>query len=195
MPLECRIELNKKDGVTVTVIGEDTKKTQVIRLDGDKVTITVKDGTNTSTYIQMPDAISVKCKTFSVDADEINTKSVKRTMLVSDGDFTISSKDKFALNGSADVAIVANKALDLTASTLMAKGDTSAIVQSKTVTVKGDTKATLTAATTEVKGSSATNIDGMSINIKASTTMNVQGLTTNVKGQMTNVKGSLINLG
>jgi hypothetical protein len=195
MPLECRIELNKKDGVTVTVIGEDTKKTQVIRLDGDKVTITVKDGSNTSTYVQMPDSISMKCKTFSVDAEVINTKSTKRTLVVSDGDFTVNSKDKLALNGSSDVAVVASKALDLTASTLTAKGTTSATVQSQTVTVKGDSKATLTAATTEVKGSSATNIDGMTVNIKASTTMNVQGMTTNVKGQMTNVKGSLVSLG
>jgi hypothetical protein len=195
MPLECRIELNKKNGVTVTVVGEDSKKTQVIKLDGEKVTITVKDGSNTSTYVQLPDSIAVKCKTFSVDADEINTRSAKSTMMVSDGNFTVNSKDKLGLNGSSDIAVVASKALDLSSSTLMTKANSSATIQSQSVTIKGDSKATLTAATAEVKGSSTTNINGMSVNIKASTTMNVQGLTTNVKGQMTNVKGTLVSLG
>ena len=195
MPLECKIQLDKKKGIILTVIGEDANNTQVVTLDGSKVTITVKDSKNTSTIVQMPESIAVKCKTFTIDAESIQTTSTKKTTVVSDGTLDMKIKDRCSVDGSAGIDIQSAKAMNIRGATLVAKADQEATLQSQTVNVKGGTKVAISAASTEVKGSTSTKIDGMTVSIKASTSMDVQGLTTTVKGQMTNVKGSMVKLG
>ena len=133
MPLECKIQLDKKKGIILTVIGEDANNTQVVTLDGSKVTITVKDSKNTSTIVQMPESIAVKCKTFTIDAESIQTTSTKKTTVVSDGTLDMKIKDRCSVDGSAGIDIQSAKAMNIRGATLVAKGDQEATLQSQTV--------------------------------------------------------------
>ena len=72
--LVCRIELNKSDGVVITVEDPNADVTQTVVLNGDSITIT-SAGSNTSTIVQKPDSIEMTCKTFTLDAETITCTS------------------------------------------------------------------------------------------------------------------------
>ncbi len=81
--LVCRIELNKTDGITITVEDADADITQTVVLDGSSITIT-STGAETSTIVQKPDSIEMTCKTFKLDAATIQCTSEQSITLDAD---------------------------------------------------------------------------------------------------------------
>jgi len=195
MSLECKIELNKKDGIKVTVIDADNNKEQTIVLDGSKLILTVKDQSNTSIITQEPDTVSIKCKTFKVDADAIETKSANSTKLSSDGSMDLAAQGAMSLKGSQNVAVEATNGLTLKGLTVAAEAQTSADLKGATVSVKGETSTSVEGATVSVKGQTTTNVQGLMVSVKSDAIMSVEGMVTTVKGQILNGNGTLVNLG
>ncbi len=89
--LVCRIELNKEEGVVLTVENDDDQITQTIVMDGTTITTTVNGPDETSTITQKQDSIALKCKTFTLDAETITCKSTKDTLHESGQNFDIKS--------------------------------------------------------------------------------------------------------
>ncbi|MEY2699887.1 MAG: hypothetical protein RIQ52_642 [Pseudomonadota bacterium] len=181
MALECRIELNKTGGVTIHVEDAEAKKSQEIRLDGNSMTSTVKDGSNTSTIIQKPDSIAIACSKFSVVADEVTVTSKQKTTLESDGTTSLTSKGSLSAKTDDTASIEAVSNLNLKAMAISSTADTSAKVKASTITEQADS-ISIEGQSTTVSGSASTTVSGMSVSVKADTTMNVEGMTTNVKG-------------
>ena len=96
--LLCKIELSKEHGISLLVENEEGKITQKAVFDGSKMTITCKGEKESSTITQTPDSIALKCKTFSLDAETISTKSTKASKHVSKKTFAIESDEDLSLN-------------------------------------------------------------------------------------------------
>lgn len=195
MTLDCQIELNKNKGITLTVLNEDAKESQVIVIDGSKVTITVKNNTDTSVIQQFPDSVLIKCKKFSVEAEEVSTKTTKSTTIVSDGTVTLTSTDTITMTGNADFTQKSAKAMSLNGLTVQLNGEKNATMQSPIVSLKGDNSVSVAATAIKIDGSATTNMSGLSVNVQAKANVTIKGMTTTLEGQLTNIKGALVNLG
>ncbi|GLS25037.1 hypothetical protein [Marinibactrum halimedae] len=73
--LVCKVELNKKEGVLITVEDASGRIKQSIVLNDKSITTTSKSNSNESTIVQTPESVSIKCSKFSVEADTITCKS------------------------------------------------------------------------------------------------------------------------
>lgn len=194
MVLECRVELNKKDGIIITVIDSDNKLSQEIKMDGKQLVTTVKKDSDTSTITQKPDSIAIECKKFSLIADEIKCQSKQKMDLISDGKLSLEAKDKIAVKGSQDINMQATNNLELKALAIKANADTEVKVKGTQVKVEGD-MLDVKGQKVTVKGDLQTEIGGMMVTVKADTLMSVEGLSTTVKGQITSIEGTLVKLG
>lgn len=99
--LVCRIELDKKKGVLLTVENGDDQITQTIVMDGTNITTTVNGSDETSTITQKQDSIALKCKTFTLDAETITCKSTKDTLHDSDQNFDIKSGKNIGVSATS----------------------------------------------------------------------------------------------
>ena len=75
--LICTVEMSKSAGVTIKVTDSDGKVTQTVTMDGTTMTLKVADSSNTSTITQKEDSVTIKCKSFKVDAETVFVKSSK----------------------------------------------------------------------------------------------------------------------
>ena len=91
--LICRIELDKKKGILLTVENNDDGITQTCIMDGTAITTKVKGPSETSTITQNQDSIAIKCKDFSVDADTITCNSKQDSSHKSGDDFQIKGRN------------------------------------------------------------------------------------------------------
>ncbi|WP_185236180.1 hypothetical protein [Teredinibacter franksiae] len=89
--LMCRVELNKTDGITITLDNENGNITHTVVLNGDSITTTSKGASDTSTITQAPDKISMNCKTFELTAETISCSANNTVALNSGSDFSIKS--------------------------------------------------------------------------------------------------------
>lgn len=195
MSLECKIELDKKGGIKITVIDDDNSKSQTIEMNGSQLVMTVKDQTNTSTYTQKPDGVTIKCKKFMVDADEITTKSSQATKMSADGTMDLKSTQSMSLKSSQDATVSATTDLTLKGMTLKAQGQTQADLKAMTVNVKADMNANLEGLMTKVEGTTTCDVKGMMVTVKSDAITDIEGMMTTLKGQITAVQGTLVNLG
>jgi hypothetical protein len=81
--LVCRIELHKTRGIILTVENPTAQITQTIVMNGESITTTSKGMVDTSTIIQKPDSISIKCKNFNLETENTNCTSTIKTLLKS----------------------------------------------------------------------------------------------------------------
>ena len=107
--LVCKIELNKERGITLQVENEAGEITQTAIFDGKKMTLTCKGKEETSVITQTPDSITMKCKTFSLEAETITCKSTDATKHVAEKTFTIESTEDMKLKSSAALTAEATK--------------------------------------------------------------------------------------
>lgn len=103
--LFCRVELNKTDGITITLDNEDGNITHTIVLNGEDITTTSKGDSDTSTIVQAPDKITMDCKTFELTAETISCSSSSTTELSSGGDFSIDSDGNLDSTAAMDVSV------------------------------------------------------------------------------------------
>ncbi|MCK6593520.1 MAG: hypothetical protein HUU21_04035 [Polyangiaceae bacterium] len=190
--LVCTIELDKQAGVTVKVENADGKITQTIVMDGTAITITVKGESDTSTITQKADSVVIKCKKFEVDATEtITMKSTKASTYQSDDTMTLKSTKDMSLTSDADIK----------ASAMNIKGDaktevalTGANTQKLSLASAGATLSSTSQLSLE--GKAQASMKGGMVEVKATGMLNAEasGVAT-LKGSLTNVQGSLVNLG
>ncbi|WP_444893557.1 hypothetical protein ACJJIE_03415 [Microbulbifer sp. TRSA001] len=115
--LFCRIELNKKDGVVITVDNQSGKIVHKIEINKDSITTTSKGSSDTSKIEQKPESVYIDCKKFKLTAETIECKASKSTLMKSDSSCDIESGKTMSINsgqkmnmgsGSVNVSADAN---------------------------------------------------------------------------------------
>ena len=193
--LVCTLQLSKTngEGLTLTIFNKDDEITQTVRMDGTTLTLTVAKGDDLkSTFTQTADTIAIKCKTFTLDADEtITCTSKKASTYKSDDTLTLESTKEMTLTGKDKLAITSAKDMSLGSKAKLDLESTSDL----SLTSQANVSATATASV-ELKGTAAVKVEAPTIGIKADGKLDVEsdGIAT-LKGSITNVRGSLVNLG
>lgn len=162
--LVCRIEIDKKKGIVLTVENGSDKITQTIVMDGTKIETTVK-GDNTSVITQDKDGVTIDCKSFALNAETIKCASSKTTELESTEGFTVKGRD---------VDISAENDAGISAMNVTLEGDVSAKVEGTTLELSGKNAAQLKA------GSFKSDVKGM-LDLKAGALLKVEGAIVNIK--------------
>ncbi|VVS95578.1 hypothetical protein [Desulfoluna spongiiphila] len=107
MALTCTFTLCKTDGVTLEVKDTDGGITQTVTMDGTTITITAK-GDETSTFVQIPEQISLTCKNLEVKA----------------GSMTVETDEALTLKAGTDLKAEAGTGITTDGPTTTFKGDT-----------------------------------------------------------------------
>jgi hypothetical protein len=165
--LVCRIELDKKKGVLLTVENGDDKITQTLVMDGTSITTTVKGSDETSTITQKQDSIAMTCKTFTLDAETITCKSTKETLHESGQNFDIKS--------GKNISVAADSAAEYKAMNTTLESTSKSEIKGGTLVLSGSGSA-------ELKGASIKlNAQGL-LDLVASGAATLQGAVVNIKG-------------
>ena len=174
--LICTIEMDKKDGLTVTIRNDDGNVTQTIKMNGTTIELKVVDAQATSTITQSAAKVSVACKQFEVKAEEtVFVSSGKTSTYESGTDMTLKSDTQIAATGQNAIALTGGTTSKLELAAAAAK------LSGTNVDLTGQAQLSGKAPTVELKS------DGI-LNLESS------GMAT-LKGSLTSVKGSLVNVG
>jgi hypothetical protein len=189
--LVCTIEMDKAAGLTVTIANADAKITQTIKMDGTMIQLKVAGEQATSIIQQDSEKITITCKQFEVKAEEtIDLASGKASTWKSDDTLTAQSAKDMTLKSDANVSVSGQK--------IAAEGKTE-------VSLSGASSSTISLASAGATVSSGGKLElsqsqaamsGVQVQVKANGMMSLEasGIAT-LKGSMTNVQGSLVNLG
>jgi phage baseplate assembly protein gpV len=115
--LKCTIVLDKAEGLTMKVEDSAGGAIQTIQLLKDAIIMTVSGKESTSVVTQKADSVAVKCKKFSVEADEISCQSKMASTFAAKTEMKISGTETVAIEGlsaklsGTTVQIVAQGAL------------------------------------------------------------------------------------
>lgn len=185
--LVCRIEMDKEEGITVTVTNGEQNIVQTAVLNGASITLTSKGDKGTSTIIQDPETISVKCKTFNLEAETITCVSKKESSLECGGKLSVSSKD--------DMSFKSDSAFNVKAAKSTTKADQAAEISSGTVTLDGINKTEVKGGILSLSGSTRGELTAPMVKVDSSGMLDLSGNVTNLKGGKTKVEGLNIMLG
>lgn len=97
--LKCTITMDKTEGIVIQVEDSSANATQTISLLKDSVVITVAGSAATSVVTQKADSVSIKCKKFSVEADEVSCQSQMASTFSANTEFKISGTQSVAIDG------------------------------------------------------------------------------------------------
>jgi hypothetical protein len=189
--LVCTIEMDKAAGLTVTIANADAGITQTVTMNGTTLVLKVAGNDATSTYTQDQKKIAIACTQFEVTADEtITMTSTKASTYKSNDAMTLQSAKDMTQTSDANVsvsgqkiAVVGQTEVDLTGAssntlTLAAAG----------ATLAGGAKLALQPA--------GATMTGAQVSVKADGMMSLESSwVATLKGSLTNVQGSLVNLG
>ncbi len=189
--LVCTIEMDKRDGLTVTIQNDDGKITQTIKMDGTKIELKVKGDQATSVITQTQEKVSVTCKQFEVKAEEtVSISSGKASTYKSDDTTTIQSQKDMTVKSSAD--------LKASAQNITGTGQVSVKLTGASTSKVALEAAGATVAGTKVSLEGQAQLAGKApmVEVKADGMMSLEssGICT-LKGALTNVQGNLVNLG
>lgn len=191
--LVCTIEMDKNDGLTVTIANGDANITQTIKMNGTTIELKVVAESATSVITQSAEKVSVSCKQFEVKAEEtVSISSGKASTYKSDDTLTIqSAKD---MTQKTDAALTIQSARDMTQ-----KSDAKIAITGQTeVTLTGASQskvdlaaagATVSGMKVELTGQAQLAGKAPMVEIKADGIMNLEA--TGIAA----LKGSLVNLG
>lgn len=212
--LVCTIEVTKTDGITVRV-KNGTQKTQTIEIDGTTIKLTCEEGKkkstitqqagsvvtevkgdkNTSKITQNDESVTIKCNSFTVDAETVTMKSKKDTTHDVKGKLTVKSQKDTTLTSSAKTTVKSTGAMSLDSSKLTATGKSGVAISGAKAELKGTSKVS-------ISSNAAAEMKGMKVDVQATGQMNAGGAITNigknmttVKGQIVKVEGALVKLG
>lgn len=194
--LKCEIELDKAGGITITVEDPQGRRTQMVHLDGVKITLKVKGQGGTSTVVQEEDKVRVEAKEFEVDAQKITLRAKTSVLIDSKSTVTVKSLKNMTLDAKGNLTAKALKTVKIDGMSVVAKGKTKAEVSAMQVNIKGKAKATLAAPMVDVNAKAVAKLQGAIVQTKAKAILTAQsnGIT-NVKGSLTNIQGMLVKLG
>jgi len=97
--LKCTITMDKTQGVVIEVVDADAQAKQTISLLKDSIVLTVVGTAATSVVTQKADSVSIKCKSFSVEADEVSCKSQMASTFAANTDMKISGTKSVSVDG------------------------------------------------------------------------------------------------
>lgn len=188
--LVCTVELSKTNGITVKVVNADASITQTVTMDGTTLILKVAGQSDTSTFTQTADKIAIKCKVFTLDADDtITCTSGKATTHKSSDALTVQSTKDLTLTSSAKLVQSATSDVTVSGANVKASAKGAASLQGMTAEITGTQSLTL-------KGTAQAQLSGAQIAIKADAQLDAEssGLAT-LGGSLTTIKGSLISAG
>ena len=194
--LACRIELNKKGGVTITVRDADGSVVQTAKLDGESITFTCKKGEQSSTIVQKPDAVTVRCKHFAVDAETVKLESSKDATVTCGGKLVATSTGDLALESRAALDAKAGTDLTLRATDLKAQATAHATLAGAVTKLEGSQQLAASAPKVAIHADVRAELTGAAgVKVASDGTLDLEGTMTTLSGQVTNVKGTLVKLG
>lgn len=192
--LVCRVELNKKDGMTLTVENADGKITQTITLDGTKIEIKVKGDKETSTWTMLQDSVTIKTKTYKVQAETITCESSKDTKLTAKAKMNLESTQDMGLTSKAKMNLKATQDLNGEGMKISLKAKTDFAVEGLNIKHVAKVEAKTEATTVKIQGKAQAEIKAALATLKADGVCTVEGQLLNAKGQMANLQGSLVKI-
>ena len=163
--LVCRVELDKQDGIILTVENGDEGITQTIVMDGTSITTTVEGPIETSMITQEQDSIAINCKTFTLDAETITCKSTMDTKHESTMAFNIKSGTSLDIEATADATY---KALNATIESTVQTGVSGKVL--------------------DLEGTGSAELKGGKVKVES------KGLLDLISSGMATIKGSVIKL-
>lgn len=182
--LKCTVELDKTNGVTVTVQNDDDSITQTFHLDGTQIQTIVKGSDNTSTITQKQDSVKVECKDFTVQAETITCKSTKATLHQSDDTFDIKAAKDLTEHSDAKVVLNATGDATVDGANVKVTATTDCKLNGTNVKAVATAAAELTGANTKVDGSAQCDVHGAKSSLKADSMCEVGGAMTKISGVM-----------
>lgn len=197
--LICTLEMDKEKGLIIKVEDPDGKLTQTVTIDGKAITLEVKNDSDTSTVVQKPDAVTITCKTFTVEADTIKLESKKDSEWRSSGELKFESEKDMSLTSSAKLTQKASKDASLTSDAdiqlkasakLDLEGGKASKLEAKSENLE------LKGPILKLNGTHRVVMWGSLLKVAAKGELNLESKgPANLKGGTTNVKGSPVNLG
>jgi hypothetical protein len=164
-------------------------------MDGTAITLKVAGQDGTSTIVQKADGVTVKCKNFTVDAETITCKSSKDTVHKSQQKMNVESTQDMTLTSSAGLTAKASSDVSVSGANATVKADSAAKLSGLTASVSGTQKAEMSGAQLSLSGSAQAELSGATVKVAGTATANLEGQVTTVKGSVTNIQGTLVNLG
>ena len=214
----CKIELSKTDGIAISIrdLSQPEQIYKQVILQGDSLiiktnkaqesaTITqtetgltteVKNAQGSTKIEQGPEAVTVTCKTFTVDAESITLKSKQDTTCSAQGACSISSTKDFSVKTQAACKLTSSAAmtLDATSNTTI---KSAAGLKLQAPSIGGSADSSL-----DMQSSGALNLKGGAVSVKGdmrasldSPSTTVGSTMTTVQGQIVSISGSMIKLG
>ncbi|HSS01563.1 MAG TPA: hypothetical protein VLM79_31105 [Kofleriaceae bacterium] len=190
MRLVCTLEMSKERGISLTVTHDEAGITQTVTMDGTTLTLKVDGGDQgISTITQTADRIAIKCKDFSVEADNtISCKSKKAALHHSDDALTLESAKDMKLTSSAKLMQSATTDLTLAGTNVTATAQSALRVHGATTEIAGDQALSLKAEHVGMRGAQVAIAADAQLGAESS------GIA-KLGGSMTTIKGTLINAG
>ncbi|MFE8599289.1 hypothetical protein KYC5002_27770 [Archangium violaceum] len=199
--LICTLEMDKEKGLIIKIEDPDSKHTQTVTIDGKAITLEVKNDSDTSTIVQKPDAVTITCKTFTVEADTIKHESKKDSEWRSSGELKFESEKDMSLTSSAKLTQKAKKDASLTSDAdIQLKASKMLEIEGETskLEAKGAGKALeLKSPLLRLNGTQRVVMWGRMLNVTATGQLHLKSEgPANLKGETTNVSGdNAVNLG
>lgn len=157
--LVCRIELNKADGITITVDNASEKITQTVVMNGTSIVTKCKGSSNTSTITQDQKTISIECTEFKLKADTISCESTKNTTHKSGKNFDVTASSKATLKSTGNMTVQSNTGnvtVKANTGSLSAQGTSGATVKSNATALFQGMSTTVKGMSTTIKGATGT---------------------------------------
>jgi len=195
--LVCRIELDKIEGITLTVENKDGQITQTAVMNGESITFTSKGKKETSTITQKPDSLVIKCKDFTLETETITCKSTKNTLHQSDQKFDIKSTQDMTLTSKAKLTEEATSDASLSGMKVTVSAKDKAEISGLNTAVSAKAKMEMEGVTLALKGKAQAEMEGgASLKVSSKGMLNLEstGVTT-LKGSVTNIQGTMVKLG
>jgi hypothetical protein len=167
-------------------------------MDGTSIVIQVKGSGDTSTITQTAQSITIKCKTFELDAETITCKSQKASLYQSSDTLTLKSTRDLQLGSSANLAAQASRDVTVHGTNVKLQAKQEFLGAGMDARYQAaDGRATTTAGVA-VQLSSKAQLKGEApfIQLSASEILKAEaGAIASFKGALTTIAGELIKIG
>lgn len=191
MALVCTVELDKVGGIKVTLVDPDGDMVQRVEMDATSIVLSMSKGGVTSTFTQTEAKVLIECKQFEVAAEETITMSSKKAT-------SFGSLDTMSLEATKALTVTSDESVKVSAPDIKAVGDTSVALENggNKVSLESAGVTVSSAAKLALEGGAQVDVKGPMVGVKAEGILKLEssGMTT-LKGGITNVQGSMVNVG
>lgn len=195
--LVSTIRLDKNAGGSVVIRNDPDGITQSIRMNGTSLVLEVEDGKDKSTITQTAAGVTIRCRTFLVDAETITCKSQSTSQYQSSSTMTLTSLRDMQLTSQANLASQADLSLTGAAPSIKFTADRDFTAIGPGASYKAATAtATVQANIIKLSGTSQIKAQSAMIGLSAAATLKTEAAGVNsIKGAIVSVGGGLIKVG